>query len=219
MILRYFQICRRAVTLTELLVASILVGIVTVGVISFYLMYEQTVHVGADQANVQPMGAVLIGELKKDAMKAVGDPFNPGIVTVDTIVMGPPDSGTRGLCFRHDVSNPASYADDRWVCYRHGNSWHVYRCVGNSGLAPCVACNCAGYVRSNYTAALAVSRGTTGDPAPPFYEIINDANGRFKSIRFNIWAMHDSRNRQPYHPVTNPRYKLTTEVSPPGISR
>jgi hypothetical protein len=196
------------VTLTELLVSSMLIGIVMIGVISFSTIFDQMQETDSMASLLSTQASFMMGEMKRDAMLAVGDNLNRGIAVQDLV-------SDKGICFRHDTNNPAVYTDDRWVCYAHGSSWHVKRCVGNSGLAPCFSCFCAGYVISDDR----FPRTALSKNAASFFQLMTDTEGRIEGVRFNIVAMDRDSNATAYHPITNPQYTLTAEVHPPGHSR
>ena len=104
---------RSAITLIELLIASVLVGIVTLGLIAA----EEAVRVSRQsshrdsQVSAQLQAAML--KLTNDASLTVGDAVDTGIF-VDTLDLG------RGK----DLLSPCkrrsnTYSDDIWHCWVH----------------------------------------------------------------------------------------------------
>lgn len=193
---------KNGLTFTELLVASILIGIVMIGIASFSFVVKQIQGATNRSALLSMRLGGAINYIRRDALLAVGDPSSPGI---DTYSAG----ADRSICFRHDTNNPASYADDTWVCYYYGPPANVLKRCDNPIIRPPTTngqCDAAPDVRqfiflSNID----------------FFSIVNDGNGRLDYIEITLTSRYDSGN--PAHPVNNPEHTLTTRVSPPGHGR
>lgn len=193
-------------SLTELLVATILIGIVMVGVASFSSVVKQLQSTTDRSTILHLKTSAAMSFIRKDALLATGDPSSPGIE--------PYNNGTvRSICFRQDVNDPTSYAEDIWVCYGYGGTMDkLKRCYdvppANVPVQNEADCNAAaetgGYVDYHLS-------------DPDFFTVVNDADGRLQYIQITLAAVYDET--APAHPVTNPEYVLTAQISPPHHGR
>lgn len=195
---------KNGITLTELLVASILIGVVMLGVASFnvsILQFQKTSDITAILA-LKAMTAM--NYLVKDAYTVTGERTDEGIVTDEA-------GSFQSICFRHNSAggDPGSYADDQYTCYLFEVDNDTFsRCpvptpIGNvppDSVADCGNRNILFLTRSNTV-----------------WSISTDADGRTEYIDFTIDAIVDPANAE--HPVKNPIYTLTTQVSPPALAR
>jgi prepilin-type N-terminal cleavage/methylation domain-containing protein len=187
----------RGLTLVELLIASILVGIVMAGALSVDYAVRSLQKNDAKHHTLTSRTSAAMLQMTRDAMKTVGDINDEGISSVTC-------GSECGICFRQDTdSDPNSYANDTWVCYGHGASNQLVRC---SGLATAVP-DCEGMPQNN---VIQLSDS-------PFFEIVRDADNRIKYIELTIHTI-TNKDLAP-HPLGNPTYSLTSRISPPGISR
>ena len=206
---------KNGITLTELLVASILIGIVMIGVASFSVSIQQFQN-STNRTTILAMRTMTaMNRLSRDAYLVIGDETGDdwvrGIVT-RTI---PPRVS---LCFRHDADNdPSSYTGDEWICYFFETT------LNNRKLSLCTVPTAPANVPPNNTnkcdgtgqrSLLLTLDPTQGNS---FYQINEDGDGRLESIDFTLSAIFDPTLAP--HPITNPTYTVTTTVSPPGISR
>ncbi len=189
----------QGLTLTELLVSTILIGIVMLGVVGFSLTIKQLQDSASRTTIMRMRLASAMDMLVKDAKLAVGDTLDPGIATYQNLT-------DQSICFRHDVSDPSSYTDDTWICYYHDSSYKLYRYVGTSSAnVPC-------------TSSATCSAGTTA--IEHVIDLLHEGNGEFfqflsdGSIEFTIKTSYDPT--KPSHPIDNPEYSLTTTVMPIG---
>ncbi len=209
-------------TLTELLVASVMIGIIMIGIASFGTSIQQ-LQSSTNRSVILAMRAkAVMARLAEDAYEAVGsagDPNGPTNIGPGIRVGG--SGPNKGLCFRHDVANtPDSYGDDEWTCYFQapGPIPTLYLCgapptpeakvpVKNNG-------DCQTNAPGGQKQMLLPLRDNAADT---FYEVVNDGSGRFQYITLTLRTIYD--HTVPAHPVTNPEYVLSTDVSPPGHSR
>ena len=198
---------KNGITLTELLVASILIGIVMIGVASFSVSLQQFQN-STNRTTILAMKTMTaMNRLTRDAYLAVGDETNRGIV--DRAI-----PKRNSLCFRHDTTNPSSYTDDTWTCYYFDiPSNLLYLCTvptAEANVPPNNAGQCDGAGTRRLLLELNPAQGV-------FYQIIENSDGRLESIRITLSSIFDSTLAS--HPITNPVYTTTTQISPPGHSR
>lgn len=210
---------KNAVTLTELLVGTILIGLVMVGIAAFSNAVKQ-IHSSTDKSTILAMRtAFALKQMSSDAFLAVGS----NLLAADSSSACLPDCGLvyddtdnqRSICFRQDADgNPISYANDIWICYFKGGNNVIERCegtpVGNIPPANFGQCSANPAVVTAYDYQLIQD---------DFFEIVRDVNGRLEYVEITLTTRTDPDPANPAHPMDNPEYTLTTRVSPPGLSR
>lgn len=191
---------QNGITLTELLVASILIGIVMIGVASFSVSIQKLQSATNRSSVIAMRTTAVMNRMVKDAYLAVGDEANRGVVAGS--------GGTGSICFRHDAdNNPATYTGDDWVCYYGRPNRELWLC-GDGAVPPvnnwgnCSAGN--GEIRLLDLEDTDITR------------VVNTPDGRFEYVEITIFAIFQRTGT--YHPIDNPSYTLTTQVSPPGHS-
>ena len=127
-----------AMTLTELIVASVIIGIVMVGIVSIDFALRRS-HLGTSRNSLLSMQTShMLLEISKDAQLATGDQTNPGIDIQPPL--GPPPYT---LCIRRENPaapplTPADYSDDQWVCYSHDTVTNrLYKCIDPNNPVVC----------------------------------------------------------------------------------
>lgn len=197
---------QNALTLAELLVATILIGIVMTGVSAFSLFVKQARDSTGAGTILAVQTATAMHYLAADANKAVGDNSSRGVV-VDA-------PGGVSICFRHDTNDPAAYADDTWACYWYNNAsnalWQCATRTAAAGAPPASFgdCNLGG----------AAIRLVTLDPAATnYFAVVDDANGRFEYVDITLNTI--ANPAQAANTIVNPTYQLFTRVSPPAHGR
>ena len=143
--------------------------------------------------------------LAADANTAVGDNSNRGIVS------GVSGAALSSICFRHDTNDPASYADDTWACY-----WYrildraLWKCATRSAAA--------GAPPADFQACNpAVKLVTLNPAATDYFEVVDDANGRFNYVDITLNTIADPNKAA--GTMNNPTYQLSTRVSPSAHGR
>ncbi len=203
---------RSGMTLVELLVASILIGIVMIGAFSFSQAIKQ-IHQSTDRSTIPAARvAAALAQIIQDASFVFGDGFfdaagdNYGIFHNET-------GDARTLCFRHDTDaggnplvTPGDYSDDIWVCYEHDGDGKVRRCT-TTDLAAFSGC-------PNSRPIIALP--TEPAPPPEFYAI-NQTGGNLDSIDITLATRIDPA--MSVDPMSNPEFSLTTTVNPWGQGR
>jgi type II secretory pathway pseudopilin PulG len=181
---------KNAMTLTELIIASVLMGIMMVGLVSVDLAVRNSrATATADTAvAIQTQAAML--RITNDAMKAVGNSSNPGV-----------SSAAGFLCFRHDTDNdPNTFSGDTWVCYDKDEN-DIDRCT------PSVPEHCT----LSSTGYESVLLGKTSDFTYNFF-----LDSTTKKLYVDISMTNRFDTTVAAHPITNPDYTISTHVSPPG---
>jgi len=201
----------QGITLTELLVAVTMIGILMIGVASFAVAINRLQSATNRSIIVAMKVKAAMAEISQDALLAVGDATDLGVYSWSNNI------DANSICFRQDLLNtPQDNSDDTWICYYHGDSFDISRCPGSTHSFPPNCTNysqcCAGVPESNKTILLSISSS-----ASEYAKVVYDANGKFKYIDLTLTARFD-RNK-PVHPINNPEHTLTTKVSPTGHSR
>lgn len=196
---------KKALSLTELLVSSVLIGIVMVGVAAFSLATKQTRDSTSRATVLSIQTAAALNFITADAMRAVGDNANRGVVT-----------GTQGtersICFRHDVNDPTSYADDTWQCY-FSNATLLYRCTAPTAGVPPAPTDFASGCNQGNGAVFLVQLSQTD-----FAAVVDDAaTQRFQYISISLNTIYNPADGA--DPILNPSYILSTRIKPPGHGR
>lgn len=197
---------KNGMSLTELIVASILVGIVMLGVISFTSSMKSVQGSTSNSTIPSVKLASVMFEISKDASLAIGDQTDTGIEEDDA-------GATKHLCFRQDndgagTSNisPADYSDDVWVCYLMDNNNTLHKCI-DADFANCVD----GSTSPQFPDLITLSQNS-------FFDVVEVGNPpRIEYIHLDI----KTRNvpTAAIHPINNPEFKLETNISPLSLGR
>ena len=198
---------KKGLSLTELIVASVLISIVMVGVISFSSSIKQMQNTTTNSTVPSVRLSSLMFEITQDATLAIGDDSDTGIQWDDT-------NNPRYLCFRQDkdlagntLDTPENYADDRWVCYiMDTTDWLIHKCL-DTDPAQCQD----GTTTPQFQNLLELSH-TQSD----FFIVELTAS---KIDYINILLITSADPSAAHHPITNPEFQLTTNINPPGLSR
>ena len=205
------------ITLTELLIASIIVGIVMLGAVSidYAVRRSQTNIIDASRIAMNLQAAML--QMTNDAMLTTGDASDQGIRFDDS---GTGATDIQNICFRYDAdNNPNSYTNDQWFCYSQGGRGQnneIFRCTSLSdtsvGLTNPLTTNEA-------CTDTATRKGTSLFVANQkgFFVVDNDVGGGIAYIELNLETCADPSAAENF--ITNPCYKLSSRVNPPALSR
>ena len=201
----------RGLSLTELLVASVLVEIIMLGITAFSVALRQ-LQGSTSKSVILPMRAkVALAQMADDALLASGDPLDLGVRT-DT------SGDDRSISFRKGLGDPSLYTDDKWARYYKDGTDKLYRCTecddppSNACQVPVSSLNDCGNQNSRKY-LLDINDSTFGN----FFTVQNDANGRLNYIELIVDGIYD--RTKTIHPIDNPELIITTRVSPLGYSR
>ena len=208
-------------TLTELLIASIVVGIVMVGVAAYSTSIKnvQDTTIKAARVNLQLSSALKM--MKNDLSLATGNITDYGI-QYDANAPG----GTVICARQDDDSTPADFTDDMWICWFKGNGAGnpLRRCVdvpqGNVTASTAVPtttftngdCNQANRgIRDFFPLAASSLPGGLHFDADPL------GTGLLEYIEAELVLRADIGSAA--HPLRNPEHTVSTKVNLPLHSR
>ncbi|MGE0267228.1 MAG: PilW family protein [Candidatus Omnitrophota bacterium] len=191
-------------SLTELLIASAIIGIIMTGIAVFTISVRQMQVSSQTTMYTNMKLAALMKAIRTDAELMIGDPVNTGI---QSNVAG----STRSICFRQDLTNtPDNYSDDTWVCwYHHNSSPGIRRCfnINPANVPPTSTAMCSSAAETRDYFELADIN---------FFSFVTDPDGRFKYLTLSLTA-HDTN--KPYDALKNPNISLVTHISPHMMAR
>ncbi|MBZ0165740.1 MAG: hypothetical protein K8I00_02960 [Candidatus Omnitrophica bacterium] len=191
-------------TLTELLIAAVMVSIVMAGLAVFSTSMKQMMNTSQTTRYTDMKLAAVMKAIRKDAELAIGDPTDPGIIAVSA-------SPKNGICFRQDtMQTPSDYTDDVWACwYHHSSSPGMRRCYNvprvNVPTDSNAKCDSAASTRDYFELDNA-----------EFYTVTNNPQGQFQSVTIHLTA-HDTRIAA--DALENPSKSIIARISPQMISR
>jgi Tfp pilus assembly protein PilV len=186
----------QGLTLTELIIAAVLVSIIFAGALSVEYAVRNSRGMASKDALLAMSTAATMLQITRDANIAVGDASDPGMV-----------STADGFCLRQDRNTPATahnYTDDSWVCYSR-LSQNIHRCVKASGSA---ASSCQGADPVIGTAVFTAGEGSKFIPQI----VINFPQG----IYLDISLTNRPNPTAALDPIDNPDLTLQSRIYPLG---
>lgn len=203
----------RAMTLMELLVTSVAVGIVTMGLIAAEQSTRLSRISSARDTQLSAYLQSMMLAMRRDASLTYGDYSDTGIFQNF-------DGGGKlnAICFRRiDPANVNSYTGGFWFCWTLKAS-KIYSCSPVAADTTTTDCSSAANQQTwDFTpfSSLGLSVVDKNDTT------ISSA-GRLSGIsvggiKINLYSAFDST--QAAHPIQNPDYSLQTTVDPVGLSR
>lgn len=121
----------KAITLMELIIASIVVTVVMLGVVSANIILQKDSTSFSNKYYVTEVANTVLSSILADAAQVVGTASAPGIV----IGAGTGDANT--TCFYQDPNGIIQdTANGKWTCYTYynppsPNQYNIYRCTSN----------------------------------------------------------------------------------------
>lgn len=169
---------KKGVTFVELLVSTILVGIVMLGVVSFSMTIKNLQESSNTFGNTSMELMAAVRLLSRDIMLAVGDESDRGIVTYQ--------NGTKqNICFRLDKNipvTPGDYSDDTWNCYYHGNSYGIHYLENvPANVVPCTSWASCNNGADSSTTILVVSQNE-------YFNVVEDSDGRLNYVELTVYS-------------------------------
>lgn len=196
----------RAVTLTELVISTAVVGIIMLGVVSSDYAIRQKSDAAFSSASSTLGVQAMINHIIRNAAQAIGDGTGAGKGILDGAINQQPDAQVgdpNTFCIRQDLNvdgsdhnplTPGNYTDDRWVCYTvQSNS--LFTC-NRAAVGKCILAD-NGY--NNLGQASAVGR---------LFDVQDDNGPTPQTMLFTVTVTVPD-------PSGNPK-SLTSSVSPAG---
>lgn len=184
-------------TLTELLIAMVLMGIVMLGIVSVdFAVRGMQKNISRDTVVTMRTSATML-DMAKNAAAMTGDQNN----------LGWNDSVADRYCFREDINSssvpnntPHDYSDDRWICYQQSGT-NILKCSGATGAPPS---NCG---IGSFILGTAIAAGLN-------IQFIRDNNETVQNSFVAISITNRFNPAQPASSPDNPEVTMTTKVSP-----
>ena len=190
--------CLKGMTLTEILVATMLVAIVMLGAVSVDYAVRNARKSASQDASLTMRTQATMLLISRDANAAVGDASDPGIV--DSPAVG-------ALCIRKEKGGDINtYSDDEWTCYWQ-NGTNIYRCLKDIATGP-TQCNTGDPVVG--TASVDCPNGGL---CFKYDFVFNEIT---KEIYLDIAITTRSKPSAAADPINNPEYTASTHISPSG---
>ncbi len=198
-----FKIARNSgLTLTELVIASILVGIVMLGIYSVDYALRGSRAAASDDSLLAMKTWATMGHITQNAKLAVGDISDPGIAA---------SSGNNYLCFRQDTTiTPNNYNDDVWQCYSKLSN-NIHACAKTAGAGPSACAN-----TDQIIGTYALKDSCASDCELFTYDVVLD--NVLNKIYVDISLTNRLKPTSPSDPMSNPDYTLQTRIFPEGHS-
>ena len=117
-----------AMTLVELIVATILVGIIMLGIVAIELAMRRTFSTTSKSAALSMRVSAAMLHFSRNISQAIGDGSSHGVRLEEVTVL--PDTCMKFYVRKDTQGSPANYADDVWMRYKHYTS-------GDSSLTFC----------------------------------------------------------------------------------
>jgi Tfp pilus assembly protein PilE len=201
-------------TFTELLIASILIGIVMIGALSFSQAVKQ-IHRSTDRSTIPAARvAAAMARIQRDGALMSGDsyytPAQPPDIGSGLFIYEDAGTNAYGICFRQDADDdPSVFTNDQWACYSHNGDRKIWRCiVDEADIGSFAGCAAGGVF------AKPIIHLSTG--SEDFYDVVDHVeNGRTILDRIDVTLTtkidpDDASN----DPVANPGYTLTSSINP-----
>ena len=198
--------CVSGLTLTELLITTVIVGVMMLGIVGAQMALQQSERGATRQALVSMRLSAMMTDISKNASLAIGNSFQPGIVINRT-----------GFCFRQDrgapLGTPADFTDDKWVCYTRIGT-NLYKCESN------LSSRCEGEGEDQILGAVTTRTFTEFATPPtttlPRLVIDETVSNQKMFFEFTLETRYDPS--KPYDYLNNPQLQMTTRVVPEGYS-
>lgn len=202
----------KGLSLTELLVASALIGIVMLGVVGFNVAITTMQNTTMSATSGAISAATAISILRRDIQEAIGDSNNPGILESH-----PNGSTEHLLAIRTENGNPPTpddYSDDNWTCWSATDADPVLR----RNFQPVYFQNNrpnppnSNFTLDNCTQSLRSQQVNIPLSDSDFFSIQPNATGGISSVELTISTLANP-DEDP-DPLTNPVTVLTTKINP-----
>ena len=216
----------RGLTLTELLVTSMIVGMIMLGVVTADLAVRQAEQGSSRGALTSMRLSSMMTHITRNAYLAVGNSTNLGIIIsavqgVDLIT--DPSNNVNYICIRQDISNsPDDFSNDQWVCYTRITNAGVTNLYTCTKPPPAVPSNCTnadtnlGQITSDSFGNSITSAAALIDPLRPKFVIDDTVGSQSMYFEITLRSLYDTSKAEDR--LDNPRIQMTSRVSPDGHS-
>lgn len=193
------QRCCRGLTLAELLIASVLVGVVAIGAAGVMIGMRRIQGSSSLASFLVIHSSAVMAHIQRNVLQATGYQSDLGIILS-------PGSSPPYYSFRQDANSsgtsnntPADYSDDTWIIYVLDPAETLSYCLqaASSGSVPTAACLSGAMELTNRVQSLTF---TFVANAVDFY------------VEVDLQTISDPASAQ--NPMTNPSYSLTTKITP-----
>jgi len=202
---------QNGLTLVELLIATVMMGIVMLGVVAIDYTIRRTQKVSSESSEVEARATAAMVHILRNGLLATGYKGNEGIrpVNIDTSALGENDS----ICIRQDGGSPEIFTDDVWIRYHcdTGTRKIIYCSdVGNidvfAGDCPDTAARACAGTEFDLMAEFSVCK---------FYFWADDSVTTPKLyLEVDLESIKDQSAAQ--DSMINPSFRATSQVSPIG---
>ena len=116
--------CIKGLSLVELIMSSIMVGIVMLGIVGFSFTIKRIQDSTSKLSILSIRTSALLAQISRDIKLATGTEILNGILPYV-------DGDNRTICFRMDANADGEIDDnDEWICYYHNSDYEIFRCMG-----------------------------------------------------------------------------------------
>lgn len=205
--MKLFQ--RRGITLTELLVAGILIGIVMLGVISVSFAIKKMQETTNKAALLAMRATAIVTHMTKNVAMAVGYKDDPGIVVSES-------SSQQWVSIRQESGDDVSrFDDDDWFIY--------YTDLGNHRLYFCTQTNLEGPEPETWAGGKcdpdnSKTKTISQDLVAAHFELLSDADNFEFFLRVFLETRYDPDPAVAEDPIDNPGFRIDSQMSPVGHS-
>ena len=201
----------KSLTLTELIVSAVLMGIVSIGAVAIDLSLRNMRQATSRNAIVAMRTSAVMADITRYASQATGHATNMGIRDMS--------NNHRTLCIRWEdpaTQTPADYSDDKAVCYSlEDDSRNIYRCEFNPWSA-WTECDTI----EDPNADLVIGTTTGYNYLDPAQRPHHPEDG-FKFLLptkatpyLEVTLINRYRPEAAADPVDNPEYRMTSRIIP-----
>lgn len=197
-------------TLTELLVATVIIGVVMIGVAAFSLGIKQMQTSTGLVTILETQLMTAMADIEKNATLAIGYADNPGMVAN---AAAPPEY----FSFRKDTNTPADFSDDVWIIYfiQHpvvsSEEVFLYKCEAPATAAnPDPASNPTVSGCDATNSLLLLQNVTYSDIE---FSLVQNSDPNNLAFYFEISLKTRSEPEKSFDPIKNPEAVLSSRFS------
>lgn len=204
---------RRGITLTELLVAGILIGIVMLGVISVSFAIKKMQETTNKAALLAMRATGVVTHMTKNVAMAVGYQDDPGIVVDD-------DGVNQWVSIRQESGDDVGrFDDDDWFIYYTD----IDQRLGDHRMYFCTQTNADGPVPQTWAGGKcdpdnSKTKTISQDLVNAHFQLLSDADNFEFFLRVFLETRYDPDPDVAEDPIDNPGFRIESQMSPVGHS-